>query len=137
MKATIGDSRGSLPVVTVEVEKLRPRRHKSASAATFPSGIRRHYRIVANFTIGRVGSAIANGRGDGACGRTLRLDSTPRCYDACEDNLVRLTLLLIAVLFQFGCATRICQTKSLKMQWVDGTASTMEIVVCRPLFAWR
>ena len=54
-----------------------------------------------------------------------------------KDTLVRLTLLLIAVLFQFGCATRICQTKALKMHWVDGTSSTMEIAVCRRLFAWR
>ena len=50
---------------------------------------------------------------------------------------MRLILLLVAVVFQLGCATRICQTKSLPMKWADGTTSTMEIVVCRPLFAWR
>jgi hypothetical protein len=51
---------------------------------------------------------------------------------------VKKTLLLIAVvLFQFGCANRICHQKALKIQWVDGTSSTMEIAVCRPLFAWR
>jgi hypothetical protein len=54
-----------------------------------------------------------------------------------KDNSVRLALLLVAVLLQLGCGNRICQTKSLKMQWVDGTTSTMEIMVCRPLFAWR
>jgi len=54
-----------------------------------------------------------------------------------KDNSVRLTLLLVAVVFQCGCATRICKTKSLPMQWVDGTTSTMKIEVCRPLFAWR
>jgi hypothetical protein len=53
-----------------------------------------------------------------------------------KGTLVRKTLLLIAVLFQFGCATRICQKKALKMQWADGTSSTIEIAVCRPLFAW-
>jgi hypothetical protein len=54
-----------------------------------------------------------------------------------KESPVRLTLLLTAVLVQFGCANRICQTKNLKMQWADGTTSTMQIVVCRPLIAWR
>jgi hypothetical protein len=80
--------------------------------------------MVGNFIIGEVGFAIAKRTNHG--------------HDPlAKDNLVRLTLLLIAVVLQFGCSNRICQTKSLKMQWADGTTSSMEIVVCRPLFAWR
>ncbi|HXD17310.1 MAG TPA: hypothetical protein VN700_14510 [Vicinamibacterales bacterium] len=50
---------------------------------------------------------------------------------------MRMILLLLAVLCQFGCATRLCHTKSVPFQWADGTTSTMEMVVCRPLFAWH
>ena len=54
-----------------------------------------------------------------------------------KENAVRKILLLLAVLCQFGCATRLCQTKSVPIQWADGTTSTMQMVVCRPLFGWR
>ena len=78
---------GGLPLVTVEVEQLRIRRHKSASAATFPSG---HHTVLRNrrhFHNWWVGSAIANERGDGArCGHTLRLESAPRGHDASEGH---------------------------------------------------